>query len=160
MGTNACVEAFPRGLNDCVNAAKWFASAESKEGFNLLREKGVALYGESGGGNLTFAVAMSLKETDTISCLVALAPYLNGAYDSPDIAKSFIEMQFDMPEYQQYLDNMGNMFLYLYTPEGSDDLTNPLAWPYYAKEEDVKGLCPALIMVNECDMLRDQGHVM
>jgi len=159
--TNSHVEAFPRGLNDCVNAAQWFASAETKERFNLIRDKGVALYGESGGGNLSITTAMSLKGTDTISCLCALAPYTNGEAEKyPDIAKSYTEMQYDLPEYQQYLENMGNMLLYLYTPEGSEDITNPLAWPYHANEEDVKELCPTLIMINECDGIRDQGYVM
>ena len=34
---------------------------------------------------------------------------------------------------------------------------NPLAWPGFATEEDVKGLVPTVISVNECDPLRDEG---
>src|SRR3546814_17278431 len=34
---------------------------------------------------------------------------------------------------------------------------NPLAWPVFASAEDVKGLPPTLITVNECDPLRDEG---
>ncbi len=34
---------------------------------------------------------------------------------------------------------------------------NPLAWPGFATEDDVKGLVPTVISVNECDPLRDEG---
>jgi acetyl esterase/lipase len=34
---------------------------------------------------------------------------------------------------------------------------NSLAWPGFATEEDVKGLVPTIISVNECDPLRDEG---
>jgi acetyl esterase/lipase len=34
---------------------------------------------------------------------------------------------------------------------------NPLAWPAFATAEDIKGLPPAIISVNECDPLRDEG---
>jgi acetyl esterase len=35
------------------------------------------------------------------------------------------------------------------------DARNPLAWPSFAKREDVEGLPPTVIRVNECDPLRD-----
>ena len=34
---------------------------------------------------------------------------------------------------------------------------NPLAWPLFATEDDVQGLPPTMISVNECDPLRDEG---
>ena len=34
---------------------------------------------------------------------------------------------------------------------------NYLAWPGFASEQDVKGLVPTVISVNECDPLRDEG---
>ena len=34
---------------------------------------------------------------------------------------------------------------------------DPLAWPAFATAEDVKGLPPVVISVNECDPLRDEG---
>ena len=33
----------------------------------------------------------------------------------------------------------------------------PLAWPGFATEDDVRGLPPTVISVNECDPLRDEG---
>ena len=34
---------------------------------------------------------------------------------------------------------------------------NPLAWPAFADEEDVRGFPPTVISVNEFDPLRDEG---
>ena len=34
---------------------------------------------------------------------------------------------------------------------------NPLAWPGFANEEDVRGFPSTVISVNECDPLRDEG---
>ena len=43
-----------------------------------------------------------------------------------------------------------------YTPN-EKDRTNPLAWPYHATEEDVKGLPPHYLAMDELDPLRDEG---
>ncbi|MET0663637.1 MAG: alpha/beta hydrolase, partial [Ilumatobacteraceae bacterium] len=37
------------------------------------------------------------------------------------------------------------------------DAGNPLAWPSFADEDEVRGLVPTVISVNECDPLRDEG---
>ena len=37
------------------------------------------------------------------------------------------------------------------------DAGNPLAWPSFATEDDVRGLAPTFISVNEADPLRDEG---
>ena len=34
---------------------------------------------------------------------------------------------------------------------------DPLAWPGFASVEDVRGLVPTVVSVNECDPLRDEG---
>ena len=34
---------------------------------------------------------------------------------------------------------------------------NPLAWPGFATEDDLRGFPPTVISVNECDVLRDEG---
>ena len=33
----------------------------------------------------------------------------------------------------------------------------PLAWPIFAGQDDLEGLPPVMISVNECDPLRDEG---
>ncbi len=44
----------------------------------------------------------------------------------------------------------------VYDPSG-ENATNPLAWPYYASTEDLQGLPPHVISVNQLDPLRDEG---
>jgi acetyl esterase len=44
----------------------------------------------------------------------------------------------------------------LYLPEG-ESMKNPLAWPYWASQEELKGLPPHVISVNELDPLFDEG---
>ena len=44
----------------------------------------------------------------------------------------------------------------LYDPEHQND-NNPLCWPYRAQREDLQGLPPHVISVNESDALRDEG---
>ena len=40
---------------------------------------------------------------------------------------------------------------------GGENTDNPLAWPYRASVEDLAGLPPHAISVNELDPLRDEG---
>lgn len=44
----------------------------------------------------------------------------------------------------------------MYDPEGKN-ASNPLCWPYFATVEDVRGLPPQVITVDELDPLRDEG---
>ena len=43
-------------------------------------------------------------------------------------------------------------------PTGANS-RNPLAWPYHAKPEDLVGLPPHTISVNELDFVRDEGLI-
>jgi acetyl esterase/lipase len=44
----------------------------------------------------------------------------------------------------------------VYDPSGNNQ-TNPLAWPFHASVNDLRGLPPHVISVNELDPLRDEG---
>jgi acetyl esterase/lipase len=48
------------------------------------------------------------------------------------------------------------VFVSIYDPEGRE-AENPLAWPYFAQREDLEGLPPHVISVNELDPVRDEG---
>lgn len=36
-------------------------------------------------------------------------------------------------------------------------MANPLAWPYHATKADMKGLPPHVVIMDELDLLRDEG---
>jgi len=143
------VAPFPAGLNDCVSGLKWFVEQAPTFGVDPKR---IIVAGESGGGNLTLATGLKLNRDGDIGLirgLYALCPYIAGRWP--------------LPQHPSSTENNG-ILLDLHNNHGAmaygiDELENenPLAWPGFATEEDVKGLPPVYISVNECDPLRDEG---
>jgi acetyl esterase len=143
------VAPFPAGLNDCIAGIKWLhANAAS-----LHIDAGqMIVAGESGGGNLTLATGLKLKQDGDLGLikgLYALCPYIAGTWP--------------LPENPSSVENNG-IFLDLHNNHGAMaygigewQAKNPLAWPGFATDDDVKGLPPTVISVNECDPLRDEG---
>jgi acetyl esterase/lipase len=143
---------FPGGLNDCLSGVRW-----THEHAQEIRVDPTAIVvaGESGGGNLTLATGLALKRAGEI-CLIkglyAFAPYIVGVYPDPDLPSTtenngiFINLD-------------GNAMFIAYGAEHHAS-RNPLAWPYFATIEDLAGLPPVIISVNECDPLRDEGIAM
>ncbi|MFL2885965.1 MAG: alpha/beta hydrolase fold domain-containing protein [Candidatus Pelagibacterales bacterium] len=144
------VAEFPAGLNDCISGLKW-----THENSNLLKidKSKIIVAGESGGGNLTLATGMALKKENNISLikgLFALCPYIAGIWPLESNPSSITNNGI-------FLDLNDNPGPIAY---GIQELhnKNPLAWPGFASIEDVQGLPPTCIHVNECDPLRDEGY--
>ncbi len=143
------VAPFPAGLNDCVSGVKWLVG--QAEQLNIDRDH-IVIAGESGGGNLTLASGMKLKQDGDLVLvrgLYALCPYIAGAWPQDRFPSS--------------TENDG-ILLHLHNNRGAMaygieqfEARNPLAWPSFATEDDVRGLVPTFISVNECDPLRDEG---
>jgi acetyl esterase/lipase len=143
------VAPFPAGLNDCVSGLKWVVAEAGALGIDPAR---VIVAGESGGGNLTLATGMKLKQDGDIALiqgLFALCPYIAGQWPQ-DRYPSSIENNGLLLDLH---DNRGAMAYGIEAFEAG----NPLAWPAFATEDDVRGLPPTVISVNECDPLRDEG---
>jgi acetyl esterase len=143
------VAPFPAGLNDCVSGLEWVAENHSLLGIDPDR---IVVAGESGGGNLTLATGLRLKrdgDLGLISGLYALCPYIAGIWPTPESPSSTENNGILLDVHS----NRGAMSY------GIDEITarNPLAWPGFATEEDVRELVPTMISVNECDPLRDEG---
>jgi acetyl esterase len=143
------VAPFPAGLNDCLSGLEWVVANASSLGIDRSR---IVVAGESGGGNLTLATGLRLKiegKLELIKGLFALCPYIAGSWPRPDLPSS--------------TENNG-ILLDLHNNRGAMgygieefERRNPLAWPLFASPEDVDGLVPTVISVNECDPLRDEG---
>jgi len=131
------VAPFPAGLNDCVSGLGWVI--DNAEQLNLDPEH-VIVAGESGGGNLTIATALSLKQTGDLGLIrgfYALCPYIAG--------------QWPQERYPSSEENNG-ILLDLHNNRGAMaygieefEKRNPLAWPGFATGEDVRGLPPTMI---------------
>jgi len=143
------VAPYPAGLNDCVSGVKWLVDHAAALGIDAGR---VIVAGESGGGNLTLATGLRLKqagELGLIQGLYALCPYILGQWPHPD-SPSSVENNGIL------LDLHNDIGRIVYGIEAFQR-QDPLAWPGFAGEDDVRGLVPTVISVNECDPLRDEG---
>lgn len=143
------VEPFPAGLDDCVSGVKWLHENADALGIDADH---IVVAGESGGGNLTLATGLKLKrdgDLARIRGLYALCPYIAG--------------EWPQARYPSSTENDG-ILLDLHNNRGAlaygieaFEKRDPLAWPGFAREDDVRGLPPTVISVNECDPLRDEG---
>ena len=143
------VAPFPAGLNDCVSGLRWVVAHAADLGIDPDR---IIVAGESGGGNLTLATGLKLRQDgdlDLIKGLYALCPYIAGQWPAPGCPSS--------------IENEG-ILLHLHNNRGAMGYgieafneRNPLAWPSFATVDDVTGFPPTVINVNECDPLRDEG---
>jgi acetyl esterase/lipase len=143
------VAPFPAGLNDCVSGVRWVHANAASLGIDPER---IIVAGESGGGNLTLATGLKLNQDDgldVIRGLYALCPYIAGEWPQ-DRFPSSTENNGILLDLH---DNRGRL---AYGIEAFEK-RNPLAWPSFAIEDDVTGLVPTVISVNECDPLRDEG---
>ncbi|AEV71639.1 esterase/lipase [Mycolicibacterium rhodesiae NBB3] len=141
---------FPAGLNDCAAAVRWTNANQAELGISHL-----IVSGESGGGNLTLTVAHKAKREgwlNEVAGFYAQCPYISNRWleeceDLPSLAEN--------DEYfvtRQQLALLGS----LYDPANvhSDDAT---CWAAVASDEELAGMPPHVISVNELDPLRDEG---
>jgi acetyl esterase/lipase len=141
---------FPAGLNDCMSGLQWTYDHKAALGIGKIITSG-----ESGGGNLAIATCLKAKKENRlgqIAGVYALCPYIYGAWaKSPKDLPSLIENDC-------YLIDVRSMGVLssIYDPENKN-AANPLCWPYWATREDLQGLPPHVISVNELDPLRDEG---
>ena len=143
------VAPFPAGLNDCVSGLRWVARHAADLGIDPAR---IVVAGESGGGNLTLATGLKLKrdgDLGLVKGLYAMCPYIAGQWPAPG-SPSSVENEGILLSLHNNRGAMG------YGIEAFNE-KNPLAWPSFATAEDVAGLPPTVINVNECDPLRDEG---
>jgi acetyl esterase len=140
---------YPAGLNDCVSGLKWVHANAAALNIDPSR---IVIAGESGGGNLTLATGLKLKRDGDIGLvkgLYALCPYIAGKWPLPENPSSTENEGLLL----QLHNNRGAMAYGIEAFNAKD----PLAWPSFATEDEVKGLPPTVISVNECDPLRDEG---
>jgi acetyl esterase len=143
------VAPFPGGLNDCVSGVKWVHAHSDELRIDPSR---IVVAGESGGGNLTLAVGMKLKrdgDLGLVSGLYSMCPYIAGEYPQDRLPSTIENNGIVINVYG----NRGRVGYGIEAFEARD----PLAWPLFATEDDVAGLPPTVISVNECDPLRDEG---
>jgi acetyl esterase len=141
---------FPAGLNDCASGVRWVAAHRDELGVSHL-----IVSGESGGGNLTLTVGHKAKREGwlpEIAGFYAQCPYIsNKWHEAPDDLPSLRECDGYFVSLQQ-AELLGS----IYDP-GGEHIDDPTCFAGYATENDLKGLPPHVISVNELDPMRDEG---
>ena len=141
---------YPAGLNDCAAGLRWVVAERAALGISTL-----IVSGESGGGNLTLATVLRAKRDGLlgeIAGVYAMCPFISNAWAAP------------VPELTSLFENDGyflevammGALAKVYDPSG-EHATDPLAWPLHATPDDLAGLPPHVISVNQLDPLRDEG---
>jgi acetyl esterase len=147
---------FPAGLNDCYAALEWLNSQKDTLGISKI-----VIAGESGGANLSLATSIKCKREGALQLVDGVfvqCPFVSGMYGC-----STEEKQARFPslvEFDGYvLTNKGlAVSAAVYTPEDREAFrNNALAWPLVATTDDLQGLPPHIVVVNELDPLRDEG---
>ncbi|MDG2261471.1 MAG: alpha/beta hydrolase fold domain-containing protein [Actinomycetota bacterium] len=141
---------YPAGLNDCFSALTWMIEQKAALGMSKI-----IIAGESGGGNLTLATTMKAKRDgvlDEVAGAYAMCPYISNSYAPKDPT---LPSLYENDGFFLDVDMMG-IIARLYSPDGSAD-ADSLAWPLRATVDDLRGLPPHVISVNQLDPLRDEG---
>ena len=142
---------FPAGLNDCMSGLQWVH--ENRAALGIAK---MIVSGESGGGNLALAVGLKAKQDgklEQIDGIYALCPFISNAWGQPPRE---LPSLYECEGYVNIWCSQMAVNASLYDPEHQSD-NNPLCWPYHARREDLQGLPPHVISVNELDALRDEG---
>ena len=141
---------FPAGLNDCAAATRWVAANRKQLGITHL-----IVFGESGGGNFTLAVAHKAKRDswlgEVAGCYAVCPSISNRWLERPDSLPSLRECDGYFVGCED-LALMGSV--YDPTAEYAHDAT---AYAGMASDDELAGLPPHVISVNELDPLRDEG---
>jgi acetyl esterase len=150
---------FPAGLDDVTAATNWVSANRAELGISAL-----VLQGDSGGANLALAATIragregdaDLVDEVRIDGVYASVPYISGRYEwlpehNPPELPSLAEND------GYFMSNALNSILRDLYDEGRTNSDNPLAWPYFASVDDLRGLPPHAISVNELDPCRDEG---
>ena len=141
---------FPAGLDDCAAAVRWVHAHRDELGIGAL-----VVSGESGGGNLTLAVTHRARREgwlEAIDGVYAQCPYISGRWASPPA---------DLPSLRENDDyfigcSLMAILARAYDPDGAH-AGDPECWPYAATIDQLRGMPPHVISVNELDPLRDEG---
>lgn len=146
------VHPYPAGLDDCAAAVRWAAAHRDDLGASHI-----VVSGESGGANLSLTVAHRAKREGWLADIA-------GVYaQCPYISNQWLEQPDELPSLKEndgyFVSCMQAAILgSLYDPDG-ENTADPTCWAANAGDDDLAGMPPHVVSVNELDPLRDEGLV-
>lgn len=135
---------FPAAFDDCAEALKWAHNNAAALGIDKSR---MAVGGDSAGGNLAAAVALS--EVVPLKFQMLIYPAVDMRMESPSINENANAPILTKSVMAWFVDHYMN---------GESDRTNMKASPMVASDELLKKMPPALVITAQYDPLRDEGE--
>ena len=139
---------YPTAIEEIYRVAQWITEAGEEQRFDLGR---AAIAGDSVGGNMAIATTLLVKERGgpDFRQQVLLYPVTDATFDTPS-SRQFAEGYFLRRDTMQWYWDQ-------YTTDPAHR-REPTCSPLLATREQLTGLPPALIIVGEADVLRDEGE--
>jgi acetyl esterase len=139
---------YPVAIEECYAALQWIAGSGSEHNLDRAR---IAVAGDSVGGNMTAAVTLLAKERGgpTLAAQLLYYPVTDAAFDTDSYHQFATDHWLRRDAMQWFWDQ--------YTTS-EQDRTQITASPLRAGTEELTGLPPALVIVAEADVLRDEGE--
>ena len=139
---------YPQAINEIYAVIRWVSEHSDEIGVD---GKNLAVVGSSAGGNMTAATVLKAKEKGgpEIKLHIMMWPVTDANFERESF-KQFGEKRFLTAPLMKWMWD-----LYTTDPEERKEI---YASPLLASVEQLKGLPPALIMVAESDILRDEGE--
>lgn len=139
---------YPTAIEQIYAALEWIADHGGEHNLDASR---IAVAGDSVGGNMTAAITLMAKQRSgpRLAAQLLYYPVTDASFDTPSyhqFAEGYWLRRDAMRWFwQQYLSHPS---------QGNDILASPLR----ATPADLAGLPPALVIVDEADVLRDEGE--
>jgi acetyl esterase/lipase len=145
---NAPEARYPVAIEQGYATAQWITRDGSSKGMDPSR---IAVAGESVGGNMTAALTLMAKERGDVEFVHAgiYYPVTDAAMDTPSY-EEFADGPYLLRKSMEYFWDA-----YIADPAQRSEIT---ASPNQATIEQLRGLPPTLLVVDEGDVLRDEGE--
>jgi acetyl esterase len=139
---------YPTAIEEIYSALEWIAEHGAEQGLDPTR---IAVAGDSVGGNMTAAITIMAKRRGgpAIAAQLLYYPVTNASFDTGSYQQFATHYWLTRQGMQWYWDQ--------YAPN-ADDRAQITASPLRASLEDLAGLPPAMVIVGEADVLRDEGE--
>jgi acetyl esterase len=149
---------YPIPLNDCVDAIRWIYSEPEilKQVGGAPQKRGIAIGGDSAGGNLTASAAVICKMEIPLRLQVLIYP-CTSAYSRPKngIIQSSSSLAIHARAYILPAASLAWIWdMYLQHPE--QDALDPYASPVLFSLNELKACAPALLLTADHDVLQDE----
>jgi acetyl esterase/lipase len=139
---------YPTAIEQGYAAAQWITANGASKGLDASR---MAVAGESVGGNMTAALALMAKERGNVRFIQQSMyyPVTDAAMNTASYEEFASGFYLSRTEMEWFWD------AYTTSPQERAEIT---ASPNRASAEQVAGLPPAYLCVDEADVLRDEGE--